>query len=522
MDKDLDSRFALEQRKMSQPVPPTIRDVSIYFAARVIPALLVLGSVAVLTRHLPGPEFGRYALVISTVGLLNAVFFSWNNQSFYRYLADTDTCHRETLLSTVMLGFALSMMLVVSFGLGVTVFSGMELEGFSVSAVVFLLAALSSLELLGFRFSGERRPGEYALLQIGRAAGTLLAGGAAAFWTGSATAVIVAVALSWMLLAFALGLVKWALSTRVSQFNRNLARELFRYGAPLTFAMALMQGVSTVDRVLLKIIKGDLALGEYAVAFDLAQFALGTLGSAVSLALLPSLLSLYGVANPQEIDARLRALAVVLVSILLPAAVGMTLTSDLIVQIMVGPELRTGAQQVLPWVTGAMFVGVVKSFYVDVSFQLTRWTRGSLIVAAVALLTTACLDLLLIPRLGAAGAGQASLGGFLVAFVVSLRLGSQRAVSMPLPFGELFKIVGATLVMAVVISLIDSTDPIVSFLLKVGVGGATYAAAALLLDVNQVRGRLANLRATSSKGARFQGRQAGQEHGLHDSNTKER
>src|SRR5690348_6455620 len=63
---------------------------AIYLLARGLPGLIAFLSIPLFSRLLDPTEYGRYALVIATVNLLNALLFQWLRLSLVRYLPAHD------------------------------------------------------------------------------------------------------------------------------------------------------------------------------------------------------------------------------------------------------------------------------------------------------------------------------------------------------------------------------------------------------------------------------------------------
>src|SRR3982750_3883181 len=79
---------------------------AIYLVARGLPGIVAFCAIPLFTRLLDPASYGRYALVIATVGMLNALLFQWLRLSLSRYLAayaDDETKLKGTLVTTAAL-----------------------------------------------------------------------------------------------------------------------------------------------------------------------------------------------------------------------------------------------------------------------------------------------------------------------------------------------------------------------------------------------------------------------------------
>src|SRR6476620_869841 len=59
---------------------------AIYLVARGLPGVIAFLAIPLFSRLLLPADYGRYALVMASVGLLNALLFQWLRLSLVRYL----------------------------------------------------------------------------------------------------------------------------------------------------------------------------------------------------------------------------------------------------------------------------------------------------------------------------------------------------------------------------------------------------------------------------------------------------
>lgn len=101
------------------------------------------------------------------------------------------------------------------------------------------------------------------------------------------------------------------------------------------------------------------------------------------------------------------------------------------------------------------------------------------------------LKLWWIPIYGLMGAVYATVAAHALALAISLELGV-KTFSMPFPASGLSRIVLATLLMVVVLSLVPDGNSWIRLGTMVVLGAAAYITAVWLMDVGHVRRRLAS------------------------------
>jgi len=464
-----------------------IRDTTIYVFSRALPALLSLSSIALLTHFLSPEEFGRYSLAITLAGFLNVLLMTWNLQAFYRLHSIYRGRRAAVLDGATSAGFVVSVVTgTVLVGLALPFFATDFGWDYCVGALA-LFPALAALELNSFRLNVGGLPWKYFTLQLARAAGNLLAGGLVAYLTGSVALVLVAVAIWWLVAASLSGMARWITLVRFRGEHIQTMRRMLRYGAPLTAAAALYSGVSMMERFMLDRMAGPEAVGQLAAGTDIVQFSVGAIGSAIALSAYPRLMALYS-RNGGQLKEELTSYSSYQMAIVLPLVVGLVLVARPFSELLIGRDIRDGAAAVMPWAAAGILFSVLKGFYLDFSFQLTRWTMGTVIVAAIMILTVFVLNLVLIPLNGAVGTAQASLAGFVVAVLLTYVLGRLKALPMPFNIADLAKIGLAAAVMAGAVQVTSFSPPMATLIAKSVVGAVVYAGVLLILNPFHLRG----------------------------------
>src|SRR5947208_2215549 len=86
--------------------------VAIYLVARGVPGIIAFLAIPLFTRLLAPADYGRYALIIATASLLNALLFQWLRLALVRYLAAETGDSRQRFKSTLMTSAVLMVALV--------------------------------------------------------------------------------------------------------------------------------------------------------------------------------------------------------------------------------------------------------------------------------------------------------------------------------------------------------------------------------------------------------------------------
>ena len=159
---------------------------------------------------------------------------------------------------------------------------------------------------------------------------------------------------------------------------------------------------------------------------------------------------------------------------------------------MIGRDLRDAAALVTPWIAASSFLSGLIAYYFGFGFTLGKKTGLLLITMAIPALCNVVLNLMLIPRLGVAGAAISTAASFAIGLIACLLL-SRRAIALPVPWDALARCGLASAVMAAVVLMLPPLGGLVELILDAGVGGLVYAGAALALNAAGVRDVLKRL-----------------------------
>jgi len=187
--------------------------------------------------------------------------------------------------------------------------------------------------------------------------------------------------------------------------TRNMAGELLRDCWPLFLSEIVMLIYLRVDRVMIGQMSGNLELGVYSVAAQLAE-ALFFIPLAVSSSVFPSVVEARG-GSQEYFEARLQQYYNLMALLGYAVALPLTFLSGWLVPLVFGTAyLKAGSMLVgLAWAGLFYNLMVARSYYLITM----NWTRLHFVTDFLACLLNVTLNYLLIPRYGGMGAVIASI-----------------------------------------------------------------------------------------------------------------
>ena len=461
-----------------------IRHGAQYLVARGVPAVVNFLAIAVYTRLLSPSDYGIYVLGLATATVGNALFFQWLHLGIIRYWARYSD-RPLGFLSTVAVGFAASAAAVtVAAGL-VFFLAGDAALHDQIPLVLLLLLVWAFMELNLALRNAQTRPRDYGILATARSVLALAIGSTLAFMHGNASAPL----WGWVIgMSAALGFLAirdWRhLSPR--RADPLVMRRLLRYGAPLTASLALAMVVGATDRFLLAYLRGTEEAGLYAAGYDLAAQILTVLMMIVSLAAYPLIVRALETQGQAAARRELSNHAVALFGISIPAALGLMLLARPLAHLVLGREFQQAAENLIPIIAFASLLAGAKAYYFDYAFQLGQKTLGQVWVLLAAATLNVVLNLALIPTFGIQGAAWSTVAAYGLGLLLSIAYG-RRWFKLPFPLGAVLKILLAGAVMSAAVWPLREQEGVWGFALAAFIGVATFAIAALALNIRGLR-----------------------------------
>ncbi|MEE9446293.1 MAG: polysaccharide biosynthesis C-terminal domain-containing protein [Cocleimonas sp.] len=463
----------------------------IYGLAKAIPALMAFAALSVYTHYLSPEEYGLYTLLLTGTVFIHNVIFAWLPAGTLRFWSSKE--HNNTaFLTTIAISYSriLSLLFILSI-LGIFFYWGQEEATWIMNAFFFLLA-LALFTITQNLFTAKILPLNYAYLTIGYSTLAISFGGLLAYLGYGATGVITGVALGTLLPALFMFKQTWS-SFDKSTYNKDLLKKLLVYGLPIASANLLEELTKVSDRFMLAGLQDKSQAGLYAVGYDLSGSSILMIMSVINLAAYPIIINLLEEGKVKESTDYFRKYTILLLGISVPAVAGLNLVGPDLVYLLIDEQFQESVIFLLPWVTTAIFLMGLQTFYFDLAFQLGHHTIGIAKIGIVIATVNIGLNYWLIPIMGIQGAAIATLSSFILGSFLSAIIG-RKYFSVPVPYKSFIKIIIATLVMTLCLWWIKDFRGWGWLLIQLAVGMISYITmifAFNLLDIrSHVKARL--------------------------------
>lgn len=454
----------------------------LYLVARLVPGILAVGTTAILTRLLTPSVYGIYGLSLIIMNFGSTIAFEWLGLSFMRFF-EARRDDRRTIPTFVMLYYGMvgltGLLLVV--GVLSTLVPTDEVALFALG--LCMAWSFAFFELLARFEVASFRPVRYLVLNLSRAVLLMVCTLGAAWLTRDALYTAGGNAVGLILAILPAGRRQLRISRR--HFDPLLAREVVRFGLPFALSMLLAGLFTSGVRSLVAVLTDTRELGLYTAAYSLSQNVLFVIAGAIASTTYPLAVRAFERGDPVALREQLEENFALLLGTMLPASLGMALTShDLAAQLM-GAEFRSGAAELMPWMALTVLLGSTRGAYLDQSFQLGKRTGRQVTVSASAAVLALVGTVLLVPWLGAVGAPIATSLAMLASCVHAWILG-RAGQPMPIPLRVLGQVGSASLVMTVAVLAVPSGH-VYSLYAKIALGMVCYAVTCVAVDLLKLR-----------------------------------
>jgi O-antigen/teichoic acid export membrane protein len=477
-----------------------IRHILSYFVSRGLTGIINFVAIALYTRMLTTADYGGYALIVATAGLVNSIFFQWIRLVILRFLSKYKKEKSEyILLSTLLVGYFITL---VAFIFALSLFLLWDVKLFSIIlGILFLTISQSIFDIISELLRASLQAKAYGMLSVLKSSFSLGLSLLLINMGLGANGVIVGLTAGSLLSLLALHIFlkrkynqTLLLLKRKTYFDLNLLKECLKYGLPLTATLSLSFILNQSDRLLLGWMIGKSEAGIYSAAYDLTQQTIIMLMMIVNLASYPLCVRALENEGIEAAQSQVRKGATALLMIAVPATIGIVVLANSISSSILGAEFSRKAADIIPIVAISVLLQGMKSYYFDLSFQLGKKTNLQIWPVFAGGLINIILNLLFIPVYGVKGAVYATLVSYIIAIVLSGIIG-RAVLPLSFPLTDFVKITVCAIVMAVPLHFLDNiNESIYGLVVKVIFGAFIYFVGIYALNIWGVRGHLESLR----------------------------
>ena len=276
--------------------------------------------------------------------------------------------------------------------------------------------------------------------------------------------------------------------TKVELSSPKLRQQIIFYGLPMSLTYLATMVLDLSDRFMISWWLGPSAVAVYAASYDLTQLSVGTALNVFFLASYPHITTAWEAGGaPAARQAMLPLARAMLLATPVVVGIFVGMASD-ISRFFLGAGLRADAVLVIQWVAVAIAIGCLKSFFLDIAFQLGKVTYVQLRITVLMGVLNVALNLTLIPKFGVLGAAMSTAAAFSMGAVMSWWFGRRLRV-YPLGMRELFSMVLSLLAIIFIVKSMPTItdDGLFEASLRLIAGLTAFTVVALLTNLAGAR-----------------------------------
>ena len=435
--------------------------------------------VPILTKTLSIEEYGTWAQIMVTIGLIPSIVMLGLPYTMVRFLSGAKKREeiREGFYSIafvilVMGAIASSLLLFYSEGIAALLFNNNILI-IKILSLIILVECLNSLVLNFFRTFQQIR--KYSLFTSIQTFLNLLL---VAYFVlsdygivGAAIGVLISKGLIFIII---ISIIIFKIGFKIPNF-KNI-KEYLAFGLPTVPGNLSSWVVTSSDRYIIGILLGTAYVGYYSPGYTLGGTILMFIGP-LGLLLPATLSKYYDENNIGAVKTVLKYSLKYFLLFAIPSAFGLSLLSKPMLVILSTPEIALQGYLVTPFlaISSVFFGSLVIISHIIVLEKRTAITGSIYVLAAIA---NFLLNLVLVPHMGITGAAFTTMIAYLLLFVLGTYY-SFKYIKFDIGLQFIIKSIFASIVMSLVIFMWNP-EGLPNVLAAVGVCATVYAAVLLL------------------------------------------
>lgn len=408
----------------------------LYLAGRIVPTGIGFVGMIVYSHLLDASVYGEFALILSWAIVLSGGLLSWIRIALLRFVATADD--RADRMTGVALALQVALSAVALITLAALAFVQDDPK---IIVIGILAVTLGWSDLCLDLLRAHHNALGYSFLYLARQLITV---------GGSLAAIALHAALNPIALGYVAGgalsslLVIGAVLPRPAfRFNRSDLAIFVRHGLPLSVNFGLAGFANTIDKLLVIWLMGPALGGVYALASDLVRQLIATIMDGVSLAALPDAAKAMQVGGRKAAGGILMQNLTILMFIGTPAAFGLAACGPAVASTFLGGPFQAAAMMLIPALAVGGLARGVRTFFLDVAFQVADRTVLSAGISLISILALSGICAAFIPPWGILGAAVGAAFGLFIALFIGGII-ANRIFRFHLPFADLAKILAGS------------------------------------------------------------------------------
>lgn len=388
-----------------------IKDSLLYFFSKFFPAVISIITMFIFLKMMDSEEYGKYSIIIVTIGLVNIITSQWLRSSMIRYFFGIPKI-LNTIISIQLI------ILIILILLNILILNIIGIKIIIILWTTLLLGNLIVFEFLNNYFRTIIKPKVVLFGNLIRNTIFLL------------ILLIILVCKENIeiidaLSSFTIGLILaniYLLYFCNYRFEFNINSKHFKkisiYGVPLTISFALGVLLQNIDKYMITYLLDIKSNGNYSLIYDFVHNSLYMVIGSLGMASLPRIIKQSNkTINIKEFDKYIEILYLISVPLTFTF---ISISSNL--AIIINNYGYNTSKNIIILITIATFIHGTNTFVYGQAVQLMQNTKVIYIPSIIAILVNIGLNIIFLPHIGVLGAALSTLIAFIVSNICIYKL----------------------------------------------------------------------------------------------------
>lgn len=401
------------------------RDSTWYLLSNILSALIGFIAIPIFTRVFTPGEYGIYSLISAAVVLISPVLHVWLSTSAVRFYAEYDNKGElEVYYSTLLFYIPHFLIFVLAVLLPITIFV-LPLGKYRlvISLAIAILALFSVFNILLNILRAKQMSWQYSLLLLVVQFFRYIVGAAITVWfhTGIAGPFIGWLGILIICLPIELIMLKtWRYFDR-KLFSKKLLKVFFNFGFFLILSTFFNEVLAASDQYLIQWIKGSYQVGLYSFVYALITQVEGLVYRFLQTATAPIIMKVYEREGEKDTIELISKVTRYFLFFMVPTTIGFYALREPLIDVIASSKYLPSESVVLPIALGIFLFNL--SWIPALAFFIKKNTKLTLVPLGGGAILNVCLNLVMIPKWGYAGAAWATLISYAVSFTTMTIMG---------------------------------------------------------------------------------------------------
>lgn len=462
-----------------------------YAPVQVASALSIFSLIALQTRYLGTEDYGLLSVCLVLVEITRSIYSQWLNTALIRHYPSASNTDKNTY-SNIVFSSLIKLFLPVAIAfttLAIIMFKQVTLT--AIFVLLFLVLVKSTFIFFQEMARLSENSKIYRKATIVQSILSILLSWFFLSLSSNVTTAVAAMVLSYII---ALPIIFFKPSLISLKANNPLVKNVLSYGLPLLLSGLVGVVGTRVDRLFIASALGLSEAGIYSALSNTLVGLIALVFMVVALPLYPDLAS--KVENKKDLYDAHAKYQVILLSISLPALIGLCLISEPLIRIFLTPEYLIYGDELFWALASSAFILNLKMHYIDHGLQFTSKTKNLLYLACYNSSINIFLLCILLPTFGVYGAAYASLTSNITTILLSLYL-AKKAGHQYFVSKDSVKVTIATLTMSSLTLLVQQTLPkemndILVLIILIPTAVLSFSVSFILLNILNVKSNIIN------------------------------